>query len=53
MKEKNLRREEAEEYQRLIDRNKEEAQKLGDMATLLGLILLGGALIMYLASLDN
>jgi hypothetical protein len=53
LKEKNLNRNEAEEYQQLIERNKEEAQRIGDMVTFFGLILLGAALIMYVSSLDS
>lgn len=39
----------AEELQTFVENKKQEALNVGDMALAMGLILLGAALIMYLA----
>lgn len=51
LKEKKLPLADAEELQTFVERKKEEALNIGDIAIAMGLILFGAALIIYLSDL--
>jgi hypothetical protein len=49
LKEKQLEIHDAEEIQTLVEKRKEQALNVGDIALAMGLILFGAALVMYLS----